>query len=149
MDAAKALVVCELSTSSRLFYRVMAPLFAGTSLFCAIAYLSIDLFKDKDVPPWMEGFPFRAGLAALLLGFAWWLASRISKVNASIRLEGQELRIEGFWSRRVWVHPLSDVASIAEGGIRFKDGRREALEGRAGPGLAVLLSIVQGRPGGP
>ena len=134
------MIVCELSTASRIFYRVMAPLFAGTSFACAMVYLFVDLLRDKDVPPWMETFAFRAALAAFLLGFAWWLASMISAVNTWIRLEGKELHIRRFWSGRVIVRALSDVATVGPEGIRFKDGGLEGLEGRAGPGLPVLIA---------
>ena len=143
------MIVCELSTAPRIFYRVMGPLFAGTFFACALGYLFIDVFRDKDVPPWMETFAFRAALAAFLLSCGWFLASQVSAVNAWIRLEGKEIRIRRFWSGRVITRALSDVVSVAPDGIRFKDGGREGLEGRAGPGLFILLSAIPGCMSGP
>src|SRR5687768_11204244 len=99
----KVMVVCELPAAPRIFYRVTAPLFAGTFFACAMAYVFVDLFRDKDVPPWMETFAFRAALAAFLLGFGWFIASQVSAVNAWIRIEGKELHIRRFWSGRVIV----------------------------------------------
>lgn len=134
----KALVVCELSTIARVFYRLLAPLISGGCVFTAVFALAARPLRDKDVPPWMETFAFHAAVAAFLLVFALWLASQISAVNDSIRLEGKELRVRRFWSGRVLLYPLGDVESVGPEGIRFKDGRRLALEGRAGPGLEIL-----------
>jgi hypothetical protein len=143
------MVVCELSTSARVFYRLLAPLISGSSVLSAVVALAARPLRDKEVPPWMESFAFHAAVAAFMLGFAVWLASQISAVNASIRLEGKELHIRRFWSGRVAIRPLSDVASIAGLEIRWKDGGREWLEGRAGPGLPILLSTIPGCTSGP
>ncbi len=134
----KALLVCELSTASRVFYRLLAPLISGGCVFSAVVALAVGPLRDKEVPPWMETFAFHAALAAFMIVFALWLASQISAVNDSIHLEGKELRVRRFWSGRVVRYPLSDVESVGPEGIRFKDGRRLALEGRAGPGLEIL-----------
>ena len=134
----KALVVCELSTAARVFYRLLAPLISGGSVFTAVVALAARPLRDKEVPPWMETLAFHAAVAAFMLVFAFWLASQISAVNDSIRLEGKELRVRRFWSGRVLHYPLGDVESVGPEGIRFKDGKRLALEGRAGPGLEIL-----------
>ena len=52
------------------------------------------------------------------------------------------LHIRRFWSGRVIVRALSDVVSVAPDGIRFRDGTRISLEGRAGPGLPILLDVL-------
>ena len=97
------MIVRELPAAPRIFYRVMAPLFAGTFFACGMLYLFVEVFRDKDVPSWMETFAFRAALAVFLLGAGWFIASQVSAVNAWIRLEGKELHIRRFRSGRVLV----------------------------------------------
>lgn len=130
------MIVCELPLVSRVFYRGLAPLLAGGALLSVAVILAWDF--SATTAPWLGSWIVRIPLALVLLGFAVFLASRISGINASVRIEGKELHVRRFWSGRVCVHPLSGIASAAPGGILLQDGTRIALEGRAGPGLEIL-----------
>jgi hypothetical protein len=142
-------MLSELPAPARLAYRILTPLITGAGLVTALLLLFEDPLRNSDAPEWMSSLPLRLGTAAIMLGYMSWLSWRVSEVPCWAGIEDDALHLKTLWSRHVRSRPLCDIqdVKIVRRGpskvlckITFRDGIHFRLEGRMGPGWALLFA---------